>query len=515
MKHGSGSNSRGNRGGSRGGFQYHRGGGHQRGASTAIYDQQQYQPPSLTNTPPAQAYINPAFVTPSHAQPRHSHVDPNALAQVMSYMSTPAGVQSMATFASHMSNTENAHAQASQASQASPPRQSLLGPRYSPSRQAGQKRKLGDRNNNMQGPALASSKPQSSKPPRAKAAVAPPVPNFGFSLPIPSTSQNRTSANTNIKKDQKKPKLNLGLTENALLAGPPSDTEDKDGEEDVDEEAAYAQKLKGGGFAFEHNGEQIIIQTAAEVAAWIKDRRKNFPTQKRIVEKAQETARKRARELDFLRKVRGVPREQKQENMTRTDKPSRTQNSQPGREDLQKSPAKVEQDQENLAALRKKLHDSMMNKHERAPTVNLNVGYESDSSLATDAESSVVSSSSDDSSTEEDSEGSEDVASEDEAPTSLSSKIQPPPIRVPPPAPLPPPPTHEADGGQGNKKPCDTWQRTGRCKFSHKCRYAHPPRSQDTSRLSLYDRLVEQECVESDGRALEAIKWLGSNGLLG
>lgn len=424
----------------------------------------------------------------------------------------------MAAFASHMSNTGNINTQASHTLSQG---QFQSAPRYSPSQQAGQKRKQGDRNNNAQGPPPAPNTPQSSKPPRAKAAVAPPVPSFGFSLPPPSASKSATPANTAAKKEQKKRKLNLGLTQNALPADPPSDTEDKDDEEDIDEEAAYAQKLQGGGFAFEHNGEQITIRTAAEVAAWIKDRRKHFPTQKRIVEKAEETARKRARELEFLRKLKGPPREGAHEDMPRVEKPPRLQKPRQESEDVRK-PAKEDKEQEDLAALRKKLHESMLDKQDRVRAVDLNLGYESDSSLATDAESSVVSSSSEDSSSEEEEEEEEkeeekeeDVLSEDEAPTSLSSKAQPPPIRVPPPAPPPPQPTPKPDGNQGTKKLCDTWQRTGRCKFSNHCKYAHPPRSQDTSRPSLYDRLVEQECVESDGRALEAIKWLGNNGILG
>ena len=287
------------RGGQRGGYQNNRGGANHRGGHNAGNGQYQTNAPS--DSASANGNNNSTFA--GGAQ----QYDPNALAQVMSYMSTPGGVQSMAAYANHMTSTGS-----SSFPQSSPSQQTQSSPRYSPQQHAGQKRKLNDRNNN---PKSQSNGPQpSSKPPRAKAAVPPQVPSFGFSLPPPPV----------VRPDNKKRKVNLGLSHQQV----PDESSD---EEDVDEEAAYTEKLKGGGFAFEHNGETISIQTGAEVAAWIKDRRKNFPTEQRAMEKAEEAARKRAAELDFLRRVSGKPpREHKNDGPNPETKPR--ENRQDGRE---------------------------------------------------------------------------------------------------------------------------------------------------------------------------------------
>ncbi|KAF2847569.1 hypothetical protein T440DRAFT_189168 [Plenodomus tracheiphilus IPT5] len=500
------------RGGSRGGSQHPRGGANQRGGHSTGNSQPQYQQVLPSNAPPAQAYINPAFVNQPQAQGQaQPQVDPNALAQVMSFMSTPAGVQSMAAFASHMTSGSSASAQPLPSP---PPRNTQTAPRYSPQQQAGQKRKLGDRSNNAQPLAQPPPAQQTTKPPRAKAAVPPPVPSFGFSLPAPSVVQSTPTSNTKGKKEQKKRKLNLGLSDAPLPADEPTSDAEAE-EEDVDEEAAYAQKLKGGGFAFEHEGEQITIRTAAEVAAWIRDRRKNFPTQQRIVEKAQEKASKRASELEFLRKLKGLP--PKTQDNTRLPRPAHA--AQPQRpKDTAKPPGTNPKAQEDLAALRQKLHQSMLDKqHKPSPAVNLALGYDSDSSLASDAESSVVSSivSSDEASSSEDSESENEDEDRNEAPISTSSKVAPPPIKVPPPAPKE---NVEKLQQQRGKKVCETWQRTGRCKFSNKCKFAHPPKDKEKVGgvgMSLYERMVEQELVKGDEAALEAIKFLGRSGMLG
>ncbi|CBX95821.1 hypothetical protein LEMA_P029730.1 [Plenodomus lingam JN3] len=504
------------RGGPRGSSQHQRGGGNHRGSQHAgRASSQNWQGPP-TNAPPAQAYINPAFVNQSQDQGQaQSQVDPNALAQVMSYMSTPAGVHSMAAFASHMTNGGNTPVQGSPTS---PPRIIQVSPRYSPQQQAGQKRKLGDCNKNTQPHTQPTWTQQSTRPPRAKAAVPPPVPSFGFSLPIPSIAPPSAASNTKSKKEQKKRKLNLGLSDTRLPAEEP--TSDGEAEEDVDEEAACAQKLKDGGFAFEYQGEQITIRTAAEVAAWVRDRRKNFPTQQRIAEKAQEQARKRATEIEFLRKLKGLP--PKTHDETRLNESPTKALQPPKPTDDTREAAKHDKGQEDLAALRKKLHQSMVDKQNKPPPVNLGLGYESDSSLASDAESSIVSSlspSSEDENEEDDDDEADSDSSSNEPPAPTSSKIPPLPIHIPPPGPKSNP---EKLAEQQGKKTCETWLRTGRCKFSNKCRYAHPAadkggegRTAGGLGMSLYERMVEQELVKREEMGLRAIKWLGANGVLG
>lgn len=437
-----------------------------------------------SNTAAANGHNNPSFAGGAQAHgAAQQQYDPNALAQVMSYMSTPSGVQSMAAYANHMTSTGN-----TSVPQSPQPNEKQLSPRYSPQQHAGQKRKLNDRNNQTQS---QPNPPQSSsKPPRAKAAVPPQIPSFGFSLPPPSV----------VRPDNKKRKVNLGLSQQPV----PDEISD---EEDIDEEAAYTEKLKGGGFAFEHNGETISIQTGAEVAAWIKDRRKNFPTEKRAIEKAEEAARKRAAELEFLRRVSGKPpREHNIDTEIQQTKPrERRQDNKVKKDDGVKQEADNRR-QEELAALRKKLHESMVKKQSAPNVVNLGLGYESETD--SDAESSVLSESSVVSSSEEEDESESESDDNNEAPEPTSSKIAPPPIRVPP------PPRAPKKAETKSMSVCTNWKRNGKCPYFSKCKYQHPSREEDKL-PGLYERMVEQELVKADQLALDAIKYLGQNGFLG
>ncbi|KAF1828834.1 hypothetical protein BDW02DRAFT_574525 [Decorospora gaudefroyi] len=460
------------RGGQRG-HQNNRGSGTQRGGFNG---QHQTNAPSHADT--SGAYVGPSFGgSPLPQGQMQQQVDPNALAQVMSFMSTPAGVQSMAAFANHMTGTGNAVPSHQPSSPQQPNQQS---PRYSPPQHAGQKRKLNDRQQNAQ-----SQRPQpqpSSKPPRAKAAVPPQIPSFGFSLPPPPI----------VRPETKKRKVKLGLSQQ------PVQDEVSDGE-DIDEEAAYSEKLKGGGFAFEHEGEMITIQTGAEVTAWIKDRRRNFPTAKRIMEKAEEAARKRMNELDFLRRLKGKP--SKEHDVETRAQPTKSRDK--SREDQAKQDAEKRR-QEELAALRKKLHESMLAKQAAPAVVDLGLGY--DSATESDEQSSVLSESSVLSSSEESSDALD--SDSDEAPEPTSSKVAPPPIKAPPPPPTP-------SQSEKSTRLCSNWKRNGRCPYFSKCKYQHPPKEQEEKLVGLYERMVEQERVKADQLALDAIKYLGQNGFLG
>ncbi|KAJ4331358.1 hypothetical protein N0V95_009899 [Ascochyta clinopodiicola] len=422
-------------------------------------------------------------IQPQHGGQMQSQMDPQAFAQAMSFMSTPAGMQSMNAFANHMSSTTNGVPQYPQSSPVQPVQ---VAPRFSPGQQAGQKRKRPEHGSNA--PPLPQKKPQAGpKPPRAKAAAPPPVPSFGFSLPAPLAQ-----STADAKHDQRKRKMNLGLSEQNVM-------EESSEEEEVDEEAAFAEKVKIEGVAFEHNGEMISLQTAADVQSYIKDRRRNFPTRQRAAEKAQEAAAKREHELEFLHRVQGKPRK-----VATADAPPRP--AKPVRQVKEVDKRK----QEELAALRKRLHESMTNKQRPPPTNLLGLGYESETD--SNAESSVLSDSSVVSSSEESEPGSDEEDSDSDAPPEpTSSKAAPPPVAVPPPAPVAAPPSQV----------CRNWSKDGRCKFGKGCRWAHPPqdkgsgKSQGTKKMGLFEKMVEQELEKADRLALDAIKYLGQNGFLG
>lgn len=408
--------------------------------------------------------------------------------QAMSCVSTPVGMQSVAALAQQMSLVTNNTSQYQQ------PPSSVQdnATRYSPGQQAGQKRKRPEQNTHA--PPLPPKKaPSGLKPPRAKAIAPPPVPSFGFSLPTSAT----TTSGSNNRRDQKK-RVNLGLSEQNAMDDHSSE------DEDVDEEAAFAHKIKVEGVAFEHNGEMISLQTVADVQEYIKDRRRNYPTQQRIAEKMQEAAAKREHELEFLHRVKGKPRKPASD-----DKPAKS--PKPERQ----AKAVDTKKQEELAALRKKLHESMINK-QRQPTNLLGAGYDTDSDAESSvlSDSSVLSSPSGESSDDESDEGDEESDS-DAAPETTSSKAVPLPIAIPPPAPASAP----------LSQICKNWAKNGKCKFDKGCRWAHPPREGGPAqgqkgrriekKMGLFEKMVEQELEKRDRLALECIKYLGTNGFLG
>lgn len=409
-------------------------------------------------------------------------------------MTTPAGMQTFSAFASHLSN-------GNQAPPASIPQQ----PPQSSLSQPSHKRKRDDYNHAPKAPA-----PPKPKPTRAKALPPPAVPSFGFSLPPVPTPKPAPTPPKHIKQDGgKKRKINLGLTGDGELQEEEDHAGDESGaEEDIDEEAAFAANSKiEGGMAFEYNGQQISLQTPAEIAAWIKDRSKNFPTKERIAQKAQEAVERRAHELEFLRKVQGKT----------SSRPSRPEPGKPTA-DAARRPA-AEQSKAKLGSLRTRVEESRVGKQRpsdasqapvpsgasQRPQFDLGLGYASDSESSSysilDEESSVVSSSSD-------ADSSEDSDSNDDAPEAESSKTAPPPFvppRSPPPKPLP---KKEGDGI------CIAWKRWGNCKRGPKCPFEHPVK-EEPKMMTLYERLVEQEKEKTDRLALDAIKWLGRSGFLG
>lgn len=534
---GRGNNNRGNGRGGRGNApqQRPRGGGYitsERGGH-----QQQHAPPSQGNyhVSGVGAYTNtaPTIQGQQYGGQTQPQVDPAAFAQAMSFMSTPAGMQTFAAFANNMANGGQVpHVQQS-------PQQQHQGRLGSP--ETGKKRKRGDQNAGGR-PAHSSTSIQSPsskpKPPRAKAVPPPAVPSFGFSLPTAPTSTvsngTKNAANKAVKGKQK---IRLGLTieddDDEEEEGPKSDVE----EDFEDEEATLAATLRTEGVSFEHNGVIISLQTSAEVADWIRDRRKQYPTRKRVAEKEQEKAERREHELEFLRRVQGRKKREPRQREIDTSRSTASQEdaTRPKKPDLEALRAKVEASR--IANKREAETAGQAQMNPKPAIMDLGLGYDSDTESDDDIlmeESSVVSSSSEESSDDESDSDS------DSAPEEQSSKIEVDPISVPPadpdsdsdsgpeeqsskvevarPVVAPPPaptPLQSAPGPKAVRKDseCYHWRKKGWCN-AKKCQFTHTPKEEDRP-MSLFERLVEQEREKADRVALEAIKWLGQNGFLG
>ncbi|QQK44294.1 CCCH zinc finger protein [Penicillium digitatum] len=141
----------------------------------------------------------------------------------------------------------------------------------------------------------AFSKPQSTAP---RTPAAPAVPSFGNPLPSKPPPAADSTANRKAKKRKRKHNQ-LGLTPNA--------ENHESSEEDVDEDEE--SKLAQGGsdkapLQVSYKGKTSTLQTPSDIAAWIAERRKKFPTQARVEE--------RKRSMEEARIAREATRQQKQ-----------------------------------------------------------------------------------------------------------------------------------------------------------------------------------------------------------
>ncbi|KAL9605904.1 MAG: hypothetical protein Q9179_000925 [Wetmoreana sp. 5 TL-2023] len=125
-----------------------------------------------------------------------------------------------------------------------------------------------------------------------KTQVAPAVPNFGNPLPVrPPTPK----VEAKKPKKKKKRRVNqLGLT--PRTEEHISSSEDEDG---IDEESKLAASVGVAGTAgqqlqFTYKGQTSILQSSSDIASWIEERKKLFPTAARRAEK--ETERQKAKE---------------------------------------------------------------------------------------------------------------------------------------------------------------------------------------------------------------------------
>lgn len=445
-------------------------------------------------------------------------VSPVALAQAMAFMATPAGMQTMAAFTNMVGGAGAPHLPQSPPS----PLQSFhhqahqSPPQLGSAKQNKIERAVKWKAEQIPQPTRTVQQPK-PKPPRAKAKPSPAVPSFGFSLPAPPTLKRPATSKVDSRGGQKRRKVHLGLTRREE-----PESESSSGDEELDEEATLASNVANKGLVFEHDGHDISLQTSAEIAAWIKDRKRQYPTSKRIAEKAKEKAEKRASELEFLRKVKGdtgKSRADVQEAPAPTAAPAPTDTK-----TAEERKATIDKHQAELQKLRKRLHESLaINKAKSDPSkpnaasslnkpqaVDLGLGYTSETESESDddnsselQESSVVSSS-------DDSDDSGDSDSDSGSPPEeQSAKIPIPVTVVPPPPPIP-----------ASTKPkfsyCFSWKQYGRCKHGSRCRYEHPPKEEKkVKKLGLFERLVEQEKEQGDRLALDAIKYLGRHGFLG
>ncbi|KAL4784247.1 hypothetical protein BJX76DRAFT_347936 [Aspergillus varians] len=372
----------------------------------------------------------------------------------------------------------------------------------------------------------------------------PPVPSFGNPLP----SKPPAPADHPRKLKKKKRKHNqLGLTPKA------EEHESSEDEDDVDEEKRLAAGGAGAdtGLHVTYRGRTSKLQSSAEIAAWIAERKKRFPTQAKIEErkKAMEEAKKakedaqrqqkEARKLAMTRTKKDQEKhgqkEQSRDSLAPADAAAKAKlKAEKLRRKLMKEEKRIAQAEADAERVRK-LGDSQEGSSEpsmrRIPTVQegdevcgLDVEKQGDGHQAQimpdNPESSAVNDPVFDAADESDwtsssgsdlsssgSDGSDDDS--DSAPEQATSR-RTEPERVPPPA------------RDEKKRICRLFARNGRCPRGKTCKFSHekPERAAKTKpveskgRKGLLQALLDRQKEDENRKVMEAIVWLGESGLL-
>ncbi|KAL4883653.1 hypothetical protein BJY04DRAFT_22524 [Aspergillus karnatakaensis] len=381
-------------------------------------------------------------------------------------------------------------------------------------------------------------KPQSVVP---RVPAPPPVPSFGNPLP----SKPPVPADSPRKSKKKRRKHNqLGLTPKT------EDHESSEEEDDADEESRLIV-ADGPGSALQvtYKGRTAKLQTSAEIAAWIEERKKRFPTQAKIEErkKAMDEAKKAKQEAQQKQKEarkQATARNKKEREQPRQKEPPREtldpadaaakakQKAEKLRRKLMKEEKRIAQAEADAARARKETQPGSLEATdtpttEKADDANhalLSTGAEDASQAQQTSEKqdythggqvdsdsvSEMSDSSDwTSSSGSDLSSDSDPSDDNSAPEQATSRREGP-ERVPPPA------------RDEKKKVCRNFARSGRCPRGKTCKFLHekseravkPKPAEPQGRKGLLQALLDRQKEDENRKLMETIVWLGENGLL-
>ena len=375
----------------------------------------------------------------------------------------------------------------------------------------------------------------------------PPVPDFSASIP----ELNQFAGGTPASPISKAPKQR---TSNIFGLNPSLDNADASSG-DEDEELNLAAKGTSSGYQFEYRGQSSTLKTPAEIAVWISERKKRFPTAVKAAIAKQE-AEERRKKAEVERKARMEATQSRRIESTRgrgrgrgrgrdgpphrirRDESLRNANAKETKEDRlrRKAEKAASQLQKAQEALKKIQALTDKTKLPAAPEPVLYDKQRDEKDAATDAEApeapgcplpethdidleadthtslklslsdldDLTSSSGISSDSDLDSEEGA-TSSSDDAPEEVYTSKHTPPEHLPrtrlPARPKPSQP-----------QICRAFMRTGQCKFGRKCRHLHEvPRKR---RKGLFEVMVDKEKEQEQERMLNAIVFLGDNGFL-
>ncbi|KAI9702054.1 MAG: hypothetical protein M1836_001398 [Candelina mexicana] len=386
-----------------------------------------------------------------------------------------------------------------------------------------------------------------SRDARPRPNAAPSVPSFGGSLPSVTPLKDG---------DKKKPKKKKKRTHNVLGLTPRQEEHEESEEEDIDEEAMLAG-LVGSNQAqlqFTYKGQTATLGTPSDIAAWIEERKKRFPTKRRVEEKKAELSRR----LGIAKN--GKKAAVKEKDKHRSQKVDAKQLAVEARSKMEKARRKLEKEQEKLAWAEAAAADAeatkgdVMVKHtneskkrkrhtddsgdlakeevavkiqssdaetfENAIAVNPTMNKKPSSAsgeLADDIvpasdqvseDSMSISSTSSTLTDDEETSSSGSSSSDDERPEEAPSKTGLP-VRVPPPDRI------------NHNEICRLFAKTGRYNGGTKTRSGSNSNRKgaedrgNSKRKGLYQRFLESEKEKEDLLVIKAIKHLAENGVLG
>ncbi|KAI9838682.1 MAG: hypothetical protein M1819_004996 [Sarea resinae] len=362
-----------------------------------------------------------------------------------------------------------------------------------------------------------------TSPRLVRPAAAPAVPSFGLPLPAkPPETKNKRKKKRNYNL--------LGLT-------PRTEEHEESEEEEMDEEAAFASREQKE-LQITYKGQTATLSNDADLAAWIEERKKRFPTKARIEAKKAEL-KQRLEETNSRKKnyLKGVDKQRK-DKMPPNQASVLNAKAQAFRE---RRKTKKRENRERVNALLGEVEDSL-----NATTATHTVGEKrkrtasvGKAALDDDATSSSGSSFNEDSAS---SGGDEDSASSDSEPEESSTRRSAP-EKVPPPkrekrgqvcrqflqkgfcarerggkhCPF----LHELPG-RGNKDRERNRDKTNNTMETNlngsvggdKGRAGKKVRPNQAQRKRLYQRLLDVDIEKDNLRVLQAIRYLAEHGVL-
>lgn len=324
-------------------------------------------------------------------------------------------------------------------------------------------------------------------------------------------------------------------------------------EEEIDEEAELALKTgTNGALEFEYQGQTSVLKSKEEIASWIAERRKKWPTQDKREQAAKEAEEKRrkwqeekdsrakasqaaakARQEEYLKQKAEKEKSRVRQRLLQEQvkKAKEKAISSAPQTDAETKAERLRRKAERIAKQLEAAEQALLRKQQRADPeddidalmnqVDQVAVSQQGAALEIDDDMSVLSSSSEDDledTSSSGSSGSDTDMDSDSAPETSSAK------RTGPERILAPPRKTAMGASSDTRQPCQRFLKTGQCRYGRKCKYRHDKADRKAMmqkehgvgnrRKGLYQLLVDKEAEEEKRQALRAIIAIGDAGLL-